>query len=173
MKSVLKHCLLVFGALLVAAASIRSAAAMELTRVYYPTEADMAFTVDVPSHWEMTPQERKSGFFEVEGPFGLELSFRLVPGGDVKTAIEDHVKYLNKHFTEVTIADAEPKSVNGLEAVVLPGTGVDEFGSDRELGAGWFKLPDGRIGEVWYSVDVTDKAGRAEALEVLKSLRGN
>lgn len=173
MKAALKYCFLVFGTLLIAAAALSPALAMELTRVYYPNQANAAFTVDVPSHWEMTPQESADGFFEVEGPFGLELSFRLVPGGDVKTAIEDHVKYLNKHFTEVTIADAEPKSVNGLEAVVLPGTGVDEFGSDRELGAGWFKLPDGRIGEVWYSVDVTDKAGRAEALEVLKSLRGN
>jgi len=173
MKSVLKYCFLVLGAMLVAAASIHSAAAMELTRVYYPNQANMAFTVDVPSHWEMTPQDSDAGFFEVEGPFGLELSFRLVPAGDVKAAIEDHVRYLKAHFTEVTMAPAEPKSVNGLEAVVLPGTGVDEFGSDRELGAGWFKLPDGRIGEVWYSVDVTDKAGRAEALAVLRSLKGS
>lgn len=172
MKSALKHCLLALAALLIVAASIGSAAAMDLTRVYYPNEAEAAFTVDVPSHWQMTPQESAAGFFEVEGPFGLELSFRLVPGGDVKTAIEDHVSYLKEHFTEVTMADAEPKSVNGLEAVVLPGTGVDEFGSDRELGAGWFKLADGRIGEVWYSVDVTDKAGRAEALAVLSSLTG-
>lgn len=172
MKATLKTCFLALGAVLLAAACISPAFAAKLTRVYYPNEAEVAFTVDVPSHWEMIPQEDVNSYFEVEGPFGLELSFRLVPAGDVKTAIEDHVKYLRKHFTEVTMQPAKPASVNGLEAVVLPGTGVDESGGDRTLGAGWFKLADGRIGEVWYNVDVSDKAGRAEALAVLNSLKG-
>ena len=173
MQSVFKTCFVALAALLLAATSVNPALAGDLTRVFYPTEAEMAFTVDIPSDWEMTPQEDEDGYFEVAGPNDLELSFRVVPGADIDAAVADHVAYLKENFTDIKVADAKPVTINGLDAILLPGTGVDEDDSARELGAGWFKLPGGRSGEVWYSVDVTDKAGRAEALAVLRSLKGS
>lgn len=172
MKSVFKTCFVALAALLLAAISVNPALAGDLTRVFYPTEAEMAFTVDIPSDWEMTPQEDEEGYFEVAGPNDLELSFRVVPGADIDAAVADHVAYLKENFTDIKVADAKPVTINGLEAILLPGTGVDEDDSARELGAGWFKLPGGQIGELWYNVEDSDAAGKAAASAVLNSLKG-
>lgn len=136
MKSMLKTCLIAVGALLFASATIRSAAAAELTRVYYPNEAEMAFSVDVPSNWKMIPQEDEDGYFEVEGTDGLELAFRVVPGADIKAATTDHIDYLKENFSDIELKDAVEIKINGLEAILLPGLGVDEDDSKRVLGAG-------------------------------------
>lgn len=172
MKSAFKSCFVALATLLLAAASLGPAVAGEVTRVYYPNQAEMAFMVDVPSDWEMTPQEDADGYFEVSGPNDLELSFRVVPGADIDAAVKDHVAYLKENFTDIKVADAKPVTINGLEAILLPGTGVDEDDSARELGAGWFKLPGGQIGELWYNVDDSDAAGKAAASAVLNSLKG-
>lgn len=172
MKSAFKTCFAALATLLIAAATLSPAVAADVTRVYYPNQAEMAFTVDVPSDWEMTPQEDEDGYFEVAGPNDLELSFRVVPGADIDAAVADHVTYLKENFTDIKVADAKPVTINGLDAILLPGTGVDEDDSARELGAGWFKLPGGQIGELWYNVDDSDAAGKAAASAVLNSLKG-
>ena len=172
MKSASKTCFVALAALLFAAFSFNTAAAADLTRVFYPNEAEMAFTVDVTSDWELTPQEDEDGYFEVAGPNDLELSFRVVPGADIDAAVKDHVDYLKENFTDIKVADAKPVTINGLEAILLPGSGVDEDESARELGAGWFKLPGGQIGELWYNVEDSDAAGKTAASAVLNSLKG-
>ncbi len=172
MNSAFKSCVRALGALLLAATALSPAVAADLTRVVYPNEAEMVFSVDVPSDWEMTPQEDEDGYFEVAGPNDLELSFRVVPGADIDAAVKDHVAYLKENFTDIKVADAKPVTINGLEAILLPGTGVDEDESARELGAGWFKLPGGQIGELWYNVEDGDAAGKAAASAVLNSLKG-
>lgn len=150
--------------------SIRADAG-DLTRVFYPNQAAPAFIVDVPSDWELTPQEDADGYFEVAGPNDLELSFRVVPGADIKKAVADHIAYLEENFSEIEVADTKEVTINGMDAILLPGKGVDEDDSKRELGAGWFKLKDGQIGELWYNVDDTDGEGKAAASAVLNSLK--
>ena len=128
--------------------------------------------MDVPSDWEMTPQEDEDGYFEVAGPNDLELSFRVVPGADIDKAVKDHVAYLKETFTDIKVEEAKEVKINGLEAILLPGSGVDEDESKRDLGAGWFKLSGGQIGELWYNVEETDEAGKTAAAAVLNSLKG-
>lgn len=149
-----------------------AAVAADLTRVFYPNEAQMAFTVDVPTGWEMTPQEDADGYFEVAGPNGLELSFRVVPGSDIKQAVQDHVDYLEENFSEVQAEEAKEIKINGLDALLMPAKALDEDEVKRDLGAGWFILAGGQIGELWYNVDDSDQAGKAAAIAVLRSLKG-
>lgn len=172
MKATFKQSLLAFGVLMFTAVYSTLAPASGLTRVSYPDQANMAFTVDIPSDWDMTPQEDADGYFEVEGPNGLELSFRIVPGADIDKAVKEHVAYLEENFTEISVADAKPVSINGLEAILLPGSGVDEDEVKRDLGAGWFKLPGGLLGELWYNADDSDAEGKQAAIAVLNSLKG-
>lgn len=172
MKANSRQSLLVYVVLMFAAVYSTLAPAAGLTRVFYPDEANMAFSVDIPSDWKMIPQEDEDSYFEVEGPNGLELSFRIVPGGDIDKALKDHVAYLEENFTEITMSDAKEVSINGLEAILLPGGGVDEDEVQRDLGAGWFKLPGDQVGELWYNADDSDAAGKQAAIAVLNSLKG-
>lgn len=172
MKSVVKAYLVAAALLATLIIGNATAAAAGLTRVHYPNEAGMVFTVDVPSNWEMTPQEDEEGYFEVAGPNGLELSFRVVPGSDIKQAVEDHVEYLGENFSEVQAEEAKEIKINGLDAILMPAKALDEDEVKRDLGAGWFILVDGHIGELWYNVDDSDQAGKAAAIAVLRSLKG-
>lgn len=172
MKTAVLRRFVATATLLLAAAMVTPVSAEGLTHVSYPNATDLAFSVDVPSDWEMTPQEEEDGYFEVAGPNDLELSFRVVPGADIDAAIKAHVDYLKENFTEIEVADPKKVTINGMEAVLLPGTGVDEDESKRELGAGWFKLKGGQIGELWYNVEDSDGEGKAAASAVLNSLKG-
>jgi hypothetical protein len=111
-------------------------------------------------------------YFEVEGPNGLELSFRSIPGADIEKAVEAHIEYLKENFTDIKIEDMVETKVNGLEAILVPGSGKDEDGVVREFGAGWFQISDEKIGELWYNVAADDKKGAEAALAVLNSLSG-
>jgi hypothetical protein len=168
MKNALIHAL----AAISIACGTPSLLAGDLTRVFYPNQKEAVFTVDVPSDWKMIPQGEAGAedYFEVEGPNGLELSFRIVPGADIEQAVKNHIAYLNDNFTEVKVEDAKETKINGMEALLAPGKGKDENGSVREFGAGWFDLGDGRIGELWYNVAVDDKSGTDASIKVLNSL---
>ena len=159
--------------ILLAAMSLTPAWAGDLTQVFYPSQAEAQFTVDVPSAWSLTPQgeDGAEDYFEVEGPNGLELSFRVVPGADIDKAVADHITYLKENFTEITMGDSRETKINGMDAILLPAKGIDEDGVARDFGAGWFQLAGGAVGELWYNVDVTDSAGAASAVAVLNSLK--
>lgn len=145
----------------------------ELTRVFYPSQEEAAFTVDIPSGWEMKAQgeEGAEEYFEVGGPNGVELSFRTVPGGDVEAALEKHVAYLKENFSDIKVEEPAKATIGGMEAVLLPATGTDADGSVRDLGAGFFKISDSEAGELWYNVAKTDSAGGAAAVAVLNSIK--
>ena len=151
-----------------------AAFAEDLTQVFYPDEESVEFIVMVPSAWEMTAQEGDGpeDYFEVEGPNDLELSFRTVPGADIEKAVEAHIKYLKENFTDIKMEETVETKVNGLEAILLPGSGKDEDGVQREFGAGWFQISEEKIGELWYNVAADDAKGAAAALAVLNSLSG-
>lgn len=144
-----------------------------LTSVYYPNQAAADFIVDVPSAWKLIPQgeEGAEDYFEVEGPNGLELSFRTVPGHDMEQAVKDHIEYLEENFTDVELGDQIETKINGMDAIILPATATDEDDSERDIGAGWFLIGDKAIGELWYNVDNEDAAGKTAATAVLNSLK--
>ncbi len=144
-----------------------------LTQVFYPSQEDTQFTVEVPSDWTLTPQgeEGAEDYFEVEGPNGLELSFRVVPGADIDAAVKDHIAYLKENFTDIALGESKETRINGMDAIILPAKGKDEDGVARDFGAGWFQLGGGAVGELWYNVDVSDAAGTQAAAAVLNSLK--
>lgn len=171
MKLIARHSLLLLLAL--CSWCLAPAFAGELTQVYYPTQSAAQFTVAVPSDWTMTPQgaDGAEDYFEVEGPNGLELSFRTVPGADMDAAVQAHIAYLKENFTDIAMGDARETSINGMEAILLPAHGKDEDGVAREFGAGWFKLGGDAVGELWYNVDDADADGKSAAVAVLNSIK--
>lgn len=161
------------AALLLASFQVASVRAEDdITTVYYPNEKEVEFVVKIPSAWKMIPQGEKGAedYFEVEGPNGLELSFRTIKGGDVEKAIKDHVAYLKENFKDVKAEDAKEVTINGMKAVLLPATATNEDGAKREIGAGWFEISDEVIGELWYNVLENDEVQTAAAIKVLNSL---
>lgn len=148
-------------------------AASGLTRVHYPSQDNAQFLLDVPSDWTLIPQgeEGAEDYFEVEGPNGLELSFRVLPSAEIEKAVQEHIAYLRENFSDISTTDSTETLINGMEAILLPAKGTDEDGARRDLGAGWFQLDHGAVGELWYNVEDSDSAGKAAALAVLNSLR--
>lgn len=173
MKAPSRECSVLTSLILLATLLMPPAWAADLTQVFYPSKDATQFTVDVPSAWTLTPQgeDGAEDYFEVEGPNGLELSFRVVPGADIDKAVADHITYLKENFTEITMGDSRETRINGMDAILLPAKGIDEDGVARDFGAGWFQLAGGAVGELWYNVDVTDSAGAASAVAVLNSLK--
>lgn len=159
--------------LLLIAVAIAPATAATLTQVYYPSQANAQFVVAIPSDWTLTPQgeDGAEDYFEVEGPNGLELSFRVVPGADIDSAVKAHIDYLKENFTDITMGDSKETQINGMNAIILPAHGKDEDDAAREFGAGWFELGAGAVGELWYNVDDTDAAGKTAAAAALNSLK--
>lgn len=172
MKTIARHAFLTLLTL-IAALLMQPVLAGGLTQVYYPSQADTLFTVTVPSDWTLTPQgaDGAEDYFEVEGPNGLELSFRQIPGDDIETAVEAHIAYLKENFTEIAMGESKETKINGMDAIILPAKGKDADGVAREFGAGWFKLGGDAVGELWYNVDDSDAAGKAAASTVLNSLK--
>jgi|CXWL01.1.fsa_nt_gi hypothetical protein len=158
---------------LAAIASAPAQADGGMTRVFYPTQEAAEFVVDVPSDWKLMAQgeEGAEDYFEVEGPNGLELSFRTVPGADMEKAVKDHIAYLNEHFTDVKLGKQVETKINGMDAIILPAVATDEDDSERDIGAGWFLISDKAIGELWYNVDNADEANKTAASAVLNSLK--
>lgn len=173
MKATPRHSFLLPLMLLIAALTMSPLHAAGLTQVYYPSTDDAQFTVSVPSDWTLTPQgeEGAEDYFEVEGPNGIELSFRVVPGADIDQAVKDHIAYLEENFSEIAMGESRETKINGMDAILLPAKGKDEDGVLRDFGAGWFQLGDGAIGELWYNVDAADAAGTQAAIDVLNSLK--
>jgi len=173
MKATARPFAVLTSLILLAALSMTPAWAGDLTQVFYPSQEETQFTVDVPSAWTLTPQgeEGAEDYFEVEGPNGLELSFRTVPGADIDKAVADHIAYLKENFTDITLGESKETKINGMDAIILPAKGKDEDGVARDFGAGWFQLGGGAVGELWYNVDVSDAAGTSAAVAVLNSLK--
>jgi len=164
--------LALFG-LLAAFASAPASADGAMTQVFYPSQDAAEFVVEVPSAWKLIAQgeEGAEDYFEVEGPNGLELSFRTVPGADMEAAVKAHIAYLQEHFTEVKLGDQVETKINGMDAIILPAVAKDEDGGERDIGAGWFLISDSAIGELWYNVDNADQANKTAAIAVLNSLK--
>ncbi len=165
------------GATLLSAAAILWSSAAHadgaITRVFYPSQAAPQFVVDVPSDWKLIPQgeEGAEDYFEVEGPNGLELSFRTVPGANIEAAVKQHIAYLQENFSEVKLGDQKETTINGMQAIILPAVATDEDESVRDIGAGFFELSGEAVGELWYNVDNADEAGKTAASGVLNSLK--
>lgn len=173
MKATARKTVFLTTLILLAALAVPPVFAGGLTQVFYPSQDATQFTVDIPSEWTLTPQgeEGAEDYFEVEGPNGLELSFRVVPGADIDKAVADHIAYLKENFTDISMGDSKETKINGMDAILLPAKGKDEDGVARDFGAGWFQLGGGAVGELWYNVDVSDAAGTAGAVAVLNSLK--
>lgn len=173
MNTTARHQVLLTLLILCTALAMQPSWARGLTQVYYPTQDQAQFTVAIPSDWELTPQgeEGAEDYFEIEGPNGLELSFRVVPGANIDKAVKDHIEYLRENFTEIELGDSKETKINGMDAIILPAKGLDEDEVARDLGAGWFQLRGGAVGELWYNVEVSDSAGKNAATAVLNSLR--
>ncbi len=173
MKATARPIVFLTTLILFAALALPPAWAGGMTQVFYPSQDEAQFTVDVPSEWTLTPQgeEGAEDYFEVEGPKGLELSFRTVPGADIDKAVADHIAYLKENFTDITLGESKETKINGMDAIILPAKGKDEDGVARDFGAGWFQLGGGAVGELWYNVDVSDAAGTSAAVAVLNSLK--
>lgn len=149
------------------------ALAEEPTTIAYPTTDAVEFTVVIPAGWKMIQQGDPGAeeFFEVEGPNGLELSFRSIAGAEIEKAVETHVAYLKENFTDVKPAELKEIKIDGQEAILLPAGAKDEDGKVRDTGAGWFKISDAKIGELWWNVEEGDAAGAKAAIEVLNSIK--
>lgn len=158
-------------AVLLAALSVPALAGQTIA---YPDTEKTVFTITVPDDWTLTPQGHEDGdedYFYVESE-DTTLAFRLVPGANYEQAMDDHIAYLEEHYTDVKLSDVKEVQINGLDTVLMPAVGTDEDGNRRQLGSGWFMLPGGKqVGELWYDVAIDDKAEEAAAIAVLNSLR--
>lgn len=141
------------------------------TRVHYPDSETSDFTLEVPADWIAAPDVDDSGYIYVNSPEGVEMAFRAIEGDDFVAAMEAHVAYLQEHYTALKLGEAVQSQVNGIPALILPALGTDAQGSERDLGSGWFKLGEGRLGELWYNAARTDMEGKAQASAVLNSIR--
>jgi hypothetical protein len=159
---------LVFG--LTAAAEVHAAS----TTLFYPTQDAPSFSLVVPGDWELEQAEEDGGFATLNGPSGAQLSFRTVAAEkeDLEAAIEETVDWVQKNYDDVKIEKATDAEENGLKGFSSAGTGkMKEDGSAVVFVMEWLMLNNGSLAEVWFCVDVNDKAGLAAAGKIMKSFR--
>jgi hypothetical protein len=140
----------------------------------YPNTQHPSFMVDLPEHWEMAQAEGEGDFVHVNGPNGVYLAFRTIPGdaGAMMEAIEDTENYLKENYKNVKLGNPVTAKQRGLEGFYMDGSGSDkEDGSAVTFRAVWLALKDGKIGEIWFAAPTADTQEIAAAAKVLNSFR--
>jgi hypothetical protein len=158
---------------LVLAASLCSLGSADAARLAYPSASAASFLIDYPDHWTMTPGEEEGDYVELEGSDGAVLFFRTIEGSEeaLVEAIKDTQKDISDEYSNVVLSKAKDVEQHGLKGFLATGTGANEDGDDVQFLMAWFPLPDGTIGEIWYSAFVDDAKGTKEAVDVLNSFR--
>lgn len=143
--------------------------------VAYPDQAHASFLVDYPSNWKMTPGDNVGDYITLTGPTGVNLQFRTVPGGPdaIEDAVKETFEYIEKTYKNTTFGQTSETKQAGMDAFVANGDGVEADGGTKvHFAMAWVALKDGNIGEVWYVVEASDKAGNDAAVKVMNSFRG-
>lgn len=163
----------IFRGLILAAGLIGGGSALADT-VAYPDASHPSFLVDYPSNWKMTPGDAVGDYITLTGPTGVNLQFRTVPGGadSIEEAVKDSIDYIKNTYKNVTIGDPSTTKQAGMDALVANGDGVEADGGTKvHFAMAWIQLKNGEIGEMWYSVESSDKAGSDAAAKVMNSFR--
>jgi hypothetical protein len=139
----------------------------------YPDRAHASFLIDYPDSWKVTPATEDGGYVILEGPTGALLYFRTIPGteDDLLAAVKATTDDITQNYSNVNMSKAKDAKQNGLDGFVATATGTSEAGDDVAMVAAWLFLPDGTIGELWYSCIAGDQEGTAEASKILDSFR--
>ena len=140
----------------------------------YPTTDHPSFLVDLPDDWKVDQAEEAGGYVDITGPTGATISFRTIEGSidDLKAAVSEADGYLKEHFDDVKLAPAEKSEQRGLGGFRRLGTGKDkDGGAETAFLLAWYDLKDGKIGEIWYAVEMGDEKGHAAAVKILDSFR--
>ena len=164
-----------FLAPLLLAVSLFAATPVIAKAVAYPGPDNARFMIDHPGNWEVVPGEEVGDYVTLNGPTGVVLQLRTIPGTD--TAMEDAItasaEYLNETFQNVKLDEPKQIDEKGLTALLVTGAGVDN--EDQEVGFAMYyiALNDGNIAEIWYAVIKGDKEGHDAAVKILNSFRSS
>lgn len=140
--------------------------------LFYPTQEASDFSVDVPGEWELEQAEEEGGFFTVNGPTGVQLSFRTVATDDedMEAAIKQSVEFVFENYEDVEMGDPEDIKQNGMDGFNMTGT-AKLNGEPVIIVMAWLALKKTALAEVLFVVEPSDKQGFAAAERVLKTLR--
>jgi hypothetical protein len=141
--------------------------------VAYPTADAASFLIDVPGDWEMEQAEAEGDYVTFYAPTGAALMFRTIPASEeeLQAAVEDTITWIIENHSDVQIGEPSAANQAGLKGFVAAGEGKDEEGTHLKFGMAWFALPDGNLGEIWFSAAVDDAEGSAAAAKVIDSFR--
>jgi hypothetical protein len=161
------------------ALSLCSIKATDNTTIYYPEEKDAYFSITAPDDWELTPASEEGGFFDLNGPTGITLSFRALPAESssmaetiIKGALAEADEFLAEYFTDIKVADAEEHTLNGLTGFRLIGSGKDKTtGEDSVFGLAYYALENGSVGEIWFSTVDGDSEGAEAADKIINTFK--
>lgn len=142
--------------------------------LYYPQQRNADFSVVVPGNWELEQAEEEGGFFTVNGPTGVQLSFRTIETDDdeIDAAIEQSVQWVFDNYDDVEMGDPEDIVQNGMTGFNMTGTARDrDTGRKLVVVMAWLALKRSHLAEVMVIVDTKDQRGLNAAEQVIKSLR--
>jgi hypothetical protein len=150
-----------------------AAAFAQPVTLYYPEQGNADFSVSVPGNWDLEQADEEGGFFTVNGPTGVQLSFRTIEmeEGEIDAAIEQSVQWVFDNYDKVEMGDPEDIVQNGMEGFNMTGTARDENGRRVIIVMAWLALKRTHLAEVMFIVSPNDKAGFAAAERVIKSLK--
>lgn len=161
-------------AVLLALCVFAAAAQAAPVTLYYPEQGNADFSIVVPGNWELEQAEEEGGFFTVNGPSGVQLSFRTIEAEDdqIDAAIEQSVEWVFENYDDVEMGDPEDIVQNGMTGFNMTGTAVDrDSGRKVIVVMAWLALKRSHLAEVMVIVDPKDRAGFTAAEKVIKSLR--
>lgn len=164
-----------FLAPLVLAVSLFAATPAIAATLAYPGPDNASFMIDHPKDWEVVPGEEVGDYVTLNGPTGVVLQLRTIPGTDsaMEDAITASAEYLNDTFKDVKLDEPKQIDEKGLTALLVTGGGTDT--EDQEVGFAMYyiALNDGNIAEIWYAVIKGDKEGHDAAVKILNSFRSS
>lgn len=164
-----------FFAPLALAVSLFAATPVIAETLAYPGPDNASFLIDHPKSWEVVPGEEVGDYVTLNGPSGVVLQLRTIPGTDsaMEDAITASAEYLNETFQNVKLDEPKQIDEKGLTALLVTGGGTDN--EDQEVGFAMYyiALNDGNIAEIWYAVIKGDKEGHDAAVKILNSFRSS
>lgn len=164
-----------FLAPLLLAANLFAATPAIAATLAYPGPDNASFMIDHPKDWEVVPGEEVGDYVTLNGPTGVVLQLRTIPGTDsaMEDAITASAEYLNDTFKDVKLDEPKQIDEKGLTALLVTGGGTDT--EDQEVGFAMYyiALNDGNIAEIWYAVIKGDEKGHAAAVKILNSFRSS
>lgn len=143
-------------------------------KLFYPSQRNADFSIEVPGNWDLEQAEEEGGFFTVTGPTGVQLSFRTIRtrNDDIDAAIEQSVQWVFDNYDDVEMDDPEDIVQNGMKGFNMTGTATDRSTGDPVvIVMAWLALKRTHLAEVMVVVEPDDKRGLAAAERVIESLR--